>query len=140
MPEGFEKTVPPEGLADLLAVPRAEGEVPAARPPQGRDGRPRRRGCVSETGPNPARLVFEDWGPKVVDGVPFALVDPQGDRVPNAVMLHGPIGTIPPKMPKSVSLPVNATARAIHLLSGVSIFGIPGRARGDRLDDRPHHV
>ena len=36
MPEGFEKSVPPEGLADLLAVPHAEGEVPAARPPQGR--------------------------------------------------------------------------------------------------------
>ena len=55
---------------------------------------------VSETGPNPSRLVFEDWGPKVVDGVPFALVDPQGDRVPNAVMLQSTFGTIPPKMPK----------------------------------------
>ena len=49
------------------------------------------------------RLVFEDWGPKVVDGVPFALVDPQGDRVPNAIMLYGPIGRIPPKMPRSVT-------------------------------------
>ena len=46
-------------------------------------------------------------------------------------MLHGPIGTIPPKMPKSVSLPVNATAKAIHLLSGVAVLGYPGRPRGD---------
>ena len=83
------------------------------------------------------RLVFDDWGPKIVDGVPFVLVDPQGDRTPNAVMLHGPIGTIPPKMPKSVSLPVNATAKAIHLLSGVTGWGFPAGREGTRLDDRP---
>ena len=129
MPEGFEKTIPAEGLADLLQFLAQKGKylpldlrkvatVTTTRP------------LVSETGPNPSRLVFEDWGPKVVDGVPFALVDPQGDRVPNAVMLQGGFGTIPPKMPKEVSLPVNATARAIHLLSGVSIFGFPAGREG----------
>ena len=46
MPEGFEKTVPPEGLADLLAVPHAEGEVPAAGPPQGRHAHHDRGGAV----------------------------------------------------------------------------------------------
>ncbi len=53
------------------------------------------------------------------------LVDPQGDRVKNAILLHGPQGTLPPKMPKSVSLPCNAPAQAIHLLSGVSGWGFP---------------
>ena len=129
MPEGFEKTIPPEGLADLLQFLAQKGKylpldlrkvatVTTTKP------------LVSETGPNPARLVFEDWGPKVVDGVPFALVDPQGDRVPNAVMLQGTFGTIPPKMPKEVSLPVNATAKAIHLLGGVSVFGFPAGREG----------
>ena len=32
----------------------------------------------------------------------------------------------PPKMPKSVSLPCNAPAKAIHLLSGVSGWGYNG--------------
>jgi putative membrane-bound dehydrogenase-like protein len=129
MPEGFEKTVPVESLADLLQFLAQKGKylpldlrkvatVTTTKP------------LVSESGPNPSRLVFEDWGPKVVDGVPFALVDPQGDRVPNAVMLQGGFGAIPTQMPKEVSLPVNATAKAIHLLSGVSIFGFPAGREG----------
>jgi hypothetical protein len=40
-------------------------------------------------------------------------------------MLNGPNGTHPPKMPKSVALPCNAPAKAIHLLSGVSGWGFP---------------
>ena len=87
MPEGFEKTIPAEGLADLLQFLAQKGKylpldlrkvatVTTTKP------------LVSETGPNPARLVFEDWGPKIVDGVPFALVDPQGDRV--AERRHAP--------------------------------------------------
>ena len=40
-------------------------------------------------------------------------------------MLHGTNGTIPPKMPKQVSLPCNAPAKAIHFLSGVSGWGWP---------------
>ena len=139
MPEGFEKSVPPEGLADLLAVPHAEGEVPAAGPPQGRHASPRPRGCLSDPGRTVGRLVFEDWGPKVVDGVPFALVDPQGDRVAERDHAARPERDGSRRRCRSRSrLPVNATARAIHLLSGVADPGIPGGPRGDRLDDRPH--
>ena len=43
-----------------------------------------------DAGGQAERLVFPDWKPKTYDGVPFVLVDPQGDRVKNAVMLHGP--------------------------------------------------
>jgi hypothetical protein len=57
-------------------------------------------------------------------------VDPQGDRVPNAVLLNGPLGTIPPKMPRSVMLPVNAPVKAIHLLSGVAGWGYPAGREG----------
>ena len=36
------------------------------------------------------RLVFADWKPKTFEGVPFHLVDPQGDRVPNVDLLYSP--------------------------------------------------
>jgi hypothetical protein len=73
------------------------------------------------------RLIFPDWSPKTFAGVPFQLVDPDGTRTPNAVMLYGPQGAFPPKMPKSVTLPCNLPAQAIHLLSGVSGWGYIGR-------------
>ncbi len=124
MPEGFEKSVPPEGLADLLQFLTQKGKyLPLDL---------RKVATLNTTegvpfGPGGAvgRLIFQDWGPKVVDGVPFALVDPQGDRQPNAIMLSGPSGRLAPRMPRSVVLPVNAPARAIHLLSGMAGAGYP---------------
>ncbi len=124
MPEGFEKTVPPQGLADLLQFLTQKGKylpldlhkVATLTTTEGVPFGP--GGAVG-------RLRFEDWGPKVVDGVPFALVAPQGERQPNAIMLGGPSGRITPRMPRSVTLPVNAPARAIHLLSGVAGLGYP---------------
>ena len=41
-------------------------------------------------------------------------------------MLYGPSGETPPKMPKTVTFPVNAPAKAIHLLSGISGWGATG--------------
>ncbi len=46
-------------------------------------------------------------------------------RVPNVVLLYGPQGPLPPKMPKSVLITCNTSAKAIHLLSGVSGWGFP---------------
>ena len=127
MPEGFEKQVPPEGLADLLAFLTGRGKY------QPIDLRPiasvvTTKGMFFDPESPIERLVFanNDWSPKTFQGVPFVLVDPQGDRVPNAVMLYGPSGETPPKMPKSVTFPVNAPARAIHLLSGISGWGATG--------------
>ena len=82
------------------------------------------------------RLVFPDWSPKTFEGVPFALVDPESGRVPNVVLLYGPDGKFPPQMPRSVELACNATAKAIHFLSGVSGWGYPYGTEGQRLDDR----
>jgi hypothetical protein len=62
--------------------------------------------------------------------VPFQLVDPQGGITPNAILLHGPQGKFPPRMPREVALPVNTAARAIHLLSGVSGWGSPLGKKG----------
>ncbi len=57
-------------------------------------------------------------------------MDPADGRVANAVMLNGPFGKSPPKMPKSVSLPVSSSAAAIHFLSGVSGWGFTGGTPG----------
>ncbi len=76
------------------------------------------------------RLIFDDWSPKEFEGVPFHLIDPRGDRVPNAVLLYGPLGKVPPRMPRSVRVPCHVAARAIHFLSGVSGWGHPLGERG----------
>jgi len=122
MPEGFEKQIPPAQLADLLAFLARRGKY---LPLDLRKAATivSTRGMFYEKDGDAERLIFPDWSPKTFEGVPFQLVDPQGDRVPNVIMLHSPNGTMPPQMPKSVSLPVNAPARAIHFLSGVSGWG-----------------
>jgi hypothetical protein len=50
--------------------------------------------------------------------------------MPNVVLLYGPEGKIPPRMPKSVRVDCNASARTIHLLGGVSGWGWPLGTRG----------
>ena len=127
MPEGFEKQIPPEGLADLLAFLTSHGKYLPL------DLRPvatiiSTRGMFYDKDSDAERLIFPDWSPKTFEGVPFQLVDPHGDRVPNVILLNGPNGAFPPMMPKSVALPCNTPAKAIHLLSGVSGWGSLGEA------------
>jgi putative membrane-bound dehydrogenase-like protein len=124
MPEGFEKQVPPADLADLLEFLTQRGKyLPLDLRPEATTVST--RGMFNDEGSRIERLIFPDWSPKTYEGVPFQLVDPQGDRVPNVILLYGPQGTIPPKMPKTVSLPCHTSARAIHFLSGVSGWGYP---------------
>ena len=73
----------------------------------------------------PDQMIFSDWGPKEFKGVPFQLIDPQNGKRANIVLLNGPNGSLPPKMPKSVSLPCNMVIKNLHLLSGVSGWGFP---------------
>ena len=124
MPVGFEKQIKPEGFADLLAFLTAKGKyVPV--PLDKAATVVTTKGMFFAPEGEVERLVFPDWKPKMVGSVPFVLVDPQGDTIPNAVMLHGPQGVMAPRMPKSVTLPLGAPAAAIHLLSGVSGWGYP---------------
>jgi putative heme-binding domain-containing protein len=129
MPEGFEKQVTPEQIADLLAFLSARGKY---LPLDLRKAATvvSTRGMFNGENIMAERLVFADWTPKTVEGVPFQLIDPRGDRVPNAVLLHGPQGTIPPKMPRSVEFPCNGPARAIHLLGCVAGWGYPYGEKG----------
>jgi len=124
MPEGFEKQLRPEELANLLEFLTQRGKYLPLPLEKAATVVSVRGMFYSEQAPV-ERLVFDDWSPKTVEGVPFVLVDPQGGRVPNAVLLYGPQGTLPPRMPRSVKLPCNTAARAIHLLGGVSGWGFP---------------
>ncbi len=129
MPEGFEKQVSTAEINDLLAfLTQRDKYIPL-------DLRKAAtvvstRGMFYDEASAIERLVFPDWTPKTVAGVPFTLVDPQGDTVPNAVLLYGPEGKLPPRMPRSVELACNTKAQAIHLLSGVSGWGYPNGRKG----------
>jgi len=122
MPEGFEKQITPSGFADLLAFLTRRGKYlpldlrKAATAVS-------TQGMFGDHASTPERMIFPDWSPKTFEGVPFHLVDPQGTRVANLVMLYGPRGTFPPTMPKAVSLACRTPVKAIHMLSGVSGWG-----------------
>ena len=127
MPEGFEKQMDAAQLGDLLEFLTQRGRflpIPLAK----------HATIVSTAGmffsrkSGLERLVFPDWKPKTFEGIPFQLVDPRGDTTPNVIMLNGPNGNFPPKMPKVVKLPCNAPAGAIHFLSGISGWGSKGAA------------
>src|SRR6478609_5907828 len=125
MPEGFEKVMKVSEITDLLEFLTQKGRfVPLPLDKVAT--------VVSTTdmffaaGGTSERLIFPDWKPKMVGEVPFVLVDPDKDTKKNAVMLYGPQGNVPPKMPKSVSLPFGGKAKAIHLLSGVGGWSAKG--------------
>lgn len=129
MPEGFEKQVTRSELSDLLEFLTKKGKyvpLPLAKAATvvSTQGMFFDKEGVSE------RMIFSDWSPKFFKEVPFVLVDPQGNKIPNTILLHGPNGNIAPTMPKSVSLPCNAPAKAIHFLSGVSGWGFPVGEKG----------
>jgi hypothetical protein len=130
MPEGFEKQLPAKDLVDLLEFLTAKGKF-LPLPLNKVANVVTTKSMFHEAPGGPDRLIFDDWSPKTFAGVPFQLIDPRGQSLPNAVLLYGPSGTLPPKMAKSVRVPCNAKARAIHLLSGVSGWGYPIGRKGD---------
>ncbi len=129
MPEGFEKQVQKEELVNLLEFLAQRGKY-LPLPLDKVATIVSTKGMFYSTEAQGERLVFADWTPKTFREVPFVLVDPRGDRVPNVILLHGPEGQLPPTMPKSVRLPCNTPAKAIHLLSGVSGWGHPLGTKG----------
>jgi putative heme-binding domain-containing protein len=129
MPEGFEKQLSRSELSDVLAyLTVVGGYVPldltrAATVSSA-------RGMFNSPDSRVERLMFSDWGPKTFAGVPFYPIDPQDGRVRNVILLHGDLGVTPPMMPRSVELKCGASAKAVHLLSGVSGWGFPATRRG----------
>jgi putative heme-binding domain-containing protein len=129
MPDGFEKLLNADDLVNLLEFLTQRGQylpIPLAKAATIASD----RGMFYSKDAEAERLIFKDWSPRTFKGVPFHLVDPQDGKVPNVVLLYGPQGQFPPKMPKSVRMPCNSPARAIHFLSGVSGWGWPLGAKG----------
>ncbi|MBI4585927.1 MAG: ThuA domain-containing protein [Planctomycetes bacterium] len=129
MPEGFENQMSPENIANLLEFLTQRGKylpIPLNRVATISSS----RGMFYDENSPVERLIFSDWSPKTVEGVPFYLIDPQDGRSPNAILLYGPEGKIPPRMPRSVTLPCRSPAKAIHMLSGVSGWGYPLGEKG----------
>ncbi len=124
MPEGFEQQLTETELTDLLEfltdtgpyVPLPLDNVATAIST---------KGLFSNSDNGPDRMVFEDWEPKVFNGIPFLLTDPQGKSQPNIILLHGPNAPLPRTMPKQVSLPLKAPVKAIHMLGGVGGWSFP---------------
>lgn len=129
MPEGFEKQINKAEFADLLEFLTQKGKylpIPLDKVATVVTT----RSLFSKEGGPAERLIFRDWKPKEFEGVPFVLVDPNGEKTKNAVMLNGPNGDIPPTMPKSVTLPCNIPVKAIHFLSGVGVSSHPAGEKG----------
>lgn len=124
MPDGFEKQVSENEMVDLLEFLTQRGKfVPLDLRKVATIASD--RGMFYSRDSEVERMIFPDWSTKTFNGVPFQVTDPEDGRVPNIILLHSPNGSISDKMPKSVSLPCNGPARAIHLLSGVSGWGFP---------------
>ena len=129
MPEGFEKQIKPEELVNLLEFLTQRGKY-LPLPLDKAATVVSTRGMFYGTEILGERMIFADWKPKTFEGIPFTLIDPQEDRVPNVILLYSPEGKVPPRMPKAVRVPCNAPAKSIHLLSGVSGWGFPYSEKG----------
>jgi putative heme-binding domain-containing protein len=129
MPDGFEKQLKEAEIVDLLEFLTHKGKY-LPLPLDKVATAVSTRGMFYSKEATAERLIFRDWKPKTFEGVPFVLVDPQGSKKNNVVLLYGPQGEIPPTMPKSVSLPCNTAVKAVHLLGGVSGWGFPYSEKG----------
>lgn len=140
MPEGFEKQLKETELVDLLEFLTHRGKF-LPLPLDRAATIVSTQGMFFSKESTIERLIFPDWKPKVVGGVPFVLVDPQGETKRNVVLLNGPEGIIAPTMPKSVKLSCNSSARAIHLLGGVAGWASPiGRTGSVSMIVRLHYA
>ncbi len=129
MPEGFEKQIPPESLADLLEFLAQRGKY-LPLPLEKVATAVSTRGMFQNYDLAAERLQFDDWQPKHFGGVPFQVIDPRGDQVANAFVLFRPQGALSAAKPRSVTLPCRAPAKAIHLLGGISGWGYPLGEKG----------
>ncbi|HEV3255359.1 MAG TPA: PVC-type heme-binding CxxCH protein [Gemmataceae bacterium] len=128
MPEGFEK-LPREDLVSLLDFLTARSRF-FALPLRKAATITSVRGMFYDRDSAVERLVFPKWGTHTVFGVPFQVIDPRGGSIPNVILLYGPEGAVSRQMPRSASVPCNAPAKAIHLLSGVGGWCYPASKKG----------
>ncbi len=129
MPEGFEKQMTPDEFGNLLEFMTKRGKF-LPLPLNKAATIVSTKGMFIDEAAGVERLIFPDWMPKVFEGVPFVLVDPQGDKIPNVILLNSKSGPIAARMPKSATVPVNSAAKTIHLLGGVAGWASPFGEKG----------
>lgn len=124
MPEGFEKSIPAVAMKNLLEFLTDKGRfIPVELDKYATAVSTKALFSNEKNGAD--QMIFPDWKPKVFNGVPFTLTDPRGQSKPNIILLHGPFGPLPPKMPKSVAIPCNTSVQAVHVLGGVGGWNFP---------------
>lgn len=124
MPEGFEKQMTNEELSNLLTFLTDKGKyIPISLDRYATAVST--KGLFSDGDDGPDRMVFSDWTPKIFKDTPFILTDPRGKTVRNIILLYGPNSPLPASMPKTVTLPCNSEAKAIHILGGVGGWNFP---------------
>jgi hypothetical protein len=129
MPEGVEKLHTPTELRDLLEFLTQRGKfLPLSIEKVATVSTAKAMFHDGEY--DEQKLIFADWKPKIFDGVPFVLLDPQEGKTKNAIMLNGVNGDKPPRMPQAVTLTCNSSAKAIHFLGGISGWGWPASEKG----------
>lgn len=129
MPDGFEKQMNVQELTDLLEFLTKRGKY-LPLPLDKAATIVSTKGMFNSEDAPVERLVFADWKPKMVGEVPFVVVDPLGDKIPNVIQLYSPTGRVAARMPKSATMTVNSPAKVIHMLGGVSGWGYPFSPRG----------
>ncbi|MFK7738365.1 MAG: endo-1,4-beta-xylanase, partial [Pirellulaceae bacterium] len=124
MPEGFEQQLSETELTDLLEFLTDTGPY-VPYPLDSYATAISTKGMFGSGDNGPDRMIFDNWEPKVFNGIPFVLTDPAGKSTPNVILLNGPFGSLPPKMPKQVALPLGSPVKAIHMLGGVGGWNFP---------------
>ena len=124
MPVGFESSVSKAEMADLLSFLAKRGKYAPLNTSSGatinnRKGLPGFRGRPGD------KFELDSYGRVEVEGVPFELIYPQGNRIANIIGLQQRSSRRPSTLPESVSVDCAGSIRAIHLLGGVAWAAYP---------------
>ena len=127
MPEGFER-LPAEDIVSLLDflspndrfLPLSLQKVANVKTTSG----------MFRELDGPERMIFDSWGMKSFMSIPFNLIDPRNNTLPNALVLQGMETPLVRERTSSASIACYHSVRAIHFLSGISGWGFPTLPRG----------
>lgn len=124
MPEGFESSISRAEMSDLLSFLAKRGKyaplnTSSVATINSSKGLPGFRGRPGD------KFELDSYGRVEIEGVPFELIDPQGDRIANIIGLQRRSSRRPSTLPESVSVDCSGNIRAIHLLGGVAWAAYP---------------
>ena len=123
MPEGFEK-LGDEPLTNLLSFLTARDKylpLPLAKAATISSA----RGMFIDPKGDAERLIFPKWGIVRFEGIPFQVIDPRDGTMPNVIELFSRSGAVARTMPRRAEVPVNAPAKAVHILGGIGGWTYP---------------